>query len=295
MYPGLLRGRHLAMRWGELRDHGLSPGAATWRARHVRINRVHRGAYLIGATLPDLLDRARAALLVAPAGAVLGYQTAAALLGFGVTATDDVHLVVGVDDPVPQRPGITVHQSVVPVGEPAVVRGVACTPSIRTALDLARTLPRGDALSTLDAACAAGACTPDELEGELKFHNGLRGVRQARDLVPLVNPRSECRQETQLRLILRDGGVGGLQPQLHVTDDDGLVNYHLDLGDPKRRIGVEYDGASHLGRDRLRHDRSRHNWLEGHGWRMRYFTDRDIYDRPDDIVRIVLAARTRSR
>ena len=73
------------------------------------------------------------------------------------------------------------------------------------------------------------------------------------------------------------------------------VTYVLDLADVEHRIGVEYDGSSHLDRNRLRDDRARHNWLESHGWRMRYFTDRDLYRRADYILRTVRAARTRSR
>lgn len=290
-FAGTLRGRNAVLTWAELQNLGLTESAVSWRAGRGLITRAHRGTYLVGATRPDLLDLARAAIRVAPPGAVLGYQTAAALLGFGVTPTDGVHLVVAADDPVPQRLGITVHQSVVPVEEPTVVRDVPCTPPTRTAVDLARTQSRADALSTLDAAVASGRCPADELDRELKLHSGLRGVRQARDLVALADPRPECRQETHLRLILHDGGIRGLVPQFPVTGDRGLVTYILDLADPKRRIGVEYDGASHLDRERLRYDRSRHNWLEENGWRMRYFTDRDIYTRPNEVVRIVRSAR----
>ncbi len=44
-----------------------------------------------------------------------------------------------------------------------------------------------------------------------------------------------------------------------------------------------YDGDARL-------DQPRHNWLETRGWRMRYFTDDDLYGEPDQLVQIVRAA-----
>ena len=63
-------------------------------------------------------------------------------------------------------------------------------------------------------------------------------------------------------------------------------------------MGVEYDGMSHLDRERFRYDRDRANWLDAQGWTMRYFTDRDLYRRPEyivDSVRAALAARPTPR
>jgi very-short-patch-repair endonuclease len=246
--------------------------------------------------VPDLLDRVRAALSIAPAQAVVGYHTAAALLGFGVVESADIHLVVAGDGPVPHRPGIVAHTSVLPLDKPDVVLGVPCTPPARCAVDLARTLARPDALSTLDAALAAGRVTADDLATEVTLQHGLKGIRQARELVPIADPRPQCRQESHLRLVLHDGGVTGLVPQFAVNEDAGaVVRYYLDLADAEHLIGVEYDGSSHLDRARLRGDRERHNWLETRGWRMRYFTDRDLYRRPDEIVLIVQRAKTSSR
>jgi very-short-patch-repair endonuclease len=289
LLPGTLRGRNAVVGWTDLRERGLTKSAATWRDGRGRVLRVHRGIYLVGPHHPDLLDRARAALLAASPGAVLGFQTAAALHGFGVASSENVHLVLGPDEAFPQRPGIVVHRSVVPFAPPRVVRGLPCTPPDRTAVDLARTLDRPDALSTLDAARAACRCTAESLEHELKLHSGLRGIRHARELVGLADPRPECRQESHLRLLLHDAGLD-FQPQVPVIGGTGIVTYVLDLADPRRRVGIEYDGASHLDQGRLRDDRARHNWLATRGWRMRYFTDRDLYHDPATLIRTVRAA-----
>lgn len=287
--PLLLAGRRRPHSTDEMLTSGLTRHGLHWRSTRGRIRRPHRGLYLTGE--PDLLDLARAALSVCPPGTVLGYHTAAALLGFGIMPARKVHVIVGPDMVVPQRRGIIAHQSVLPI-EPAEALGLPCTPAARCAVDLARGLRRTDALPVLDAALHARACDLDDLLGEVKLHDGLRGVRQARELVPLADPRPQCRQESQLRLILHDGGLPGFVPQWPVRDDDGVVRYYLDLANPRTRVAAEYDGASHL--ERLRNDRERHNWLDERGWRMRYLTAWDLYDRPNTIVpRLIRAARER--
>jgi very-short-patch-repair endonuclease len=159
---------------------------------------------------------------------------------------------------------------------------------------LARVLDRSSALAVLDAALATGVCDIQALRAEASRYGGLKGIRQARELIELADGRSQCRQETHLRLILHDCGVRGFEPQVPVCDAAGFVRYYLDLADPVRRVAVEYDGASHLDRRRLRDDRERHNWLDDRGWRMRYFTDRDLYRRPETIVaRVRVALRGR--
>ncbi|MFI7575295.1 DUF559 domain-containing protein [Micromonospora sp. NPDC049497] len=251
------------------------------------LRRVRRGVY---ADQPcDDEDELRALLLCLPKEAVLTRQSAARRYGFGVLRDDVVHVQLPVTVPKPRLPGLVVHHSVLPV-DPVLVGGLPCVPAARCAIDLARTVRRLDALPVLDAAIRAGAVTAEELLAEVGAHRALRGVRQARELIPLADGRAECRQESQLRLVIIDGRLPPPEPQLWVYDGLGIPRYRLDLGYRERRIGIEYDGGSHLDRDRLRYDRSRINWLDANGWRMRYFTDRDLYARPTHIVATIRAA-----
>lgn len=257
------------------------------RLDRAELLRVRRGVY--GDQPCGEEDELRALMLCLPDEAMLTRQSAAQRYGFGVLREDLVHVQLPVTVPRPRLPGLVVHHSVLPA-QPVVVRGLPCVPAARCAVDLARTVRRLDALPVLDAAIRSGAVGPDELLAEAAAHRGLRGVRQARDLVPLADGRAECRQESQLRLILLDGRLPAPEPQLWVHDGDGIPRCRLDLGYRKRRIGIEYDGVSHLGRDRLRYDRDRMNWLDANGRRMRYFTDRDLYSRPAHIVATIRAA-----
>ncbi|MEG3632260.1 DUF559 domain-containing protein [Micromonospora palythoicola] len=265
----------------------LSARRLRTRLGREELRRVRRGVYADQPLDDD--DELRALLLCLPEGAVLTRQTAARRYGFGVLRDDLVHVQLPAIAPKPRLPGLVVHRSVLPV-QPVLVGGLPCVPAARCAIDLARTVRRLDALPVLDCALRSGAVSPDDLIAEVCRHRALRGVRQARELVSLADGRAECRQESQLRLVLVDGRLPPPEPQLWVHDADGLQRYRLDLGYRERRVGIEYDGVSHLGRESLRYDRERVNWLDAQGWRMRYFTDRDLYRRPNYIIATIRTA-----
>jgi very-short-patch-repair endonuclease len=289
-FPGTLAGRATVLTSAAMARAGVTPEAAEWRADHGGLTRMHRGVYLSGVAEPDLLDRIHAAQAVCSPRTVVGFHSAAALLGFGVVEDDRVHVVVAPDEPFPQQPTIRVHRAALPV-TPVVRRGVACTSAARTAIDLARTVPRDLALATLDAALFSRTCTATTLAAEVARHRGLPGYVRAKSLVARADGLSQCTQESQLRLIIHDAGLVSFVPQVEIRHR-GVKKYVLDLADVHRRVAAEYDGASHA--LRVRQDRERHNWLDERGWRMRYFTDIDLYQRPEKIVRdlrIALADR----
>jgi very-short-patch-repair endonuclease len=288
--PRLLRGGLPVQRRRDLLGRGVSARAIQWRVGKGQLVRVSRNTYVLGQE-PDLLDRVRATMLVMPPDAVIGYHTAAALHGFGVVRSTDIHVVVPAGTPVPQRRGVTAHESVIPTGEATLRIGFPCTAPARTAVDLARTVRRQNALPVLDAGLRVGAFSKPQLAAEIARHGRLRGVRQVRELSALADPRAECRQESQLRLLLHDNGVRGFEPQVRVYDEHGRPVCRIDLADEATRAGLEYDGISHYGRDRAKADRRRHNWLAARGWTMRYFTDTDLYGRPDYLVQLAVAAQ----
>ncbi|GAA4706416.1 hypothetical protein [Phytohabitans rumicis] len=279
--PRLLRGMRESHRVQDMRQ---SRSATRWARAKGRLSHPFHEVYVDGAEAADLLDVLRAAALVLPPDAALAHHTAALLYGFGVVPTEAVHVAVPAGAAVPQRRGVRVHEAVLPFDDVREVFGLTCLAPARCAVDLARQLGRPDALATLDAALRAGACTEAELAAEVLRHDRLRGVRQARELVPLATPLAECRQESHLRLVIHDGRLPAPRPQLVVVDEWGVERCRLDLGYEEEQVGVEFDGASHLDRMRLRNDRQRHNWLETRGWRMRYFTDVDLYRAPDRLV-----------
>ncbi|MFF5176053.1 DUF559 domain-containing protein [Micromonospora sp. NPDC000089] len=271
-------------RYAEMRWAGATRGAIRWRTETGRVHRLSRGVY---GDSDNWQSRLQAVFRRLPVGAVVGFHTAARLHGFGAVTSSDVHVIVPAGCVVPQIRGVVAHETALPVTGLVEIAGVPCAPAARCAVDLARVLPRMDALPLLDLCLRAGACRREQLRAEVARHAGRRGVVQARQLVDHADPRAECRQESQLRLLLIDGGLPTPEPQLWVPDHDGSPLYRLDLGYHRQKIGIEYDGRSHLDRDRLRWDRSRMNWLASAGWRVRYFTDADLYRRPRHITTTV--------
>jgi len=287
--PRVLGAERDPQRYGELRAAGATPDQVRWAAACGKIQHVFHDAYLPGAGPADLLGTLRAAQRLLPPAGAFSHQTAAALYGFGVLPSATVHFTVPAGAVVPRRRGITTHESALPLNDIVDVLGLPCLPPARCAVELCRSLQRPDALAVLDAALRVGVCSAESLLAELPMHDRLRGVRQARELVPLADPLAECRQETGVRLLLHDVGLPRPRPQLPVVDEWGVQCYWLDLGYEEQRVGVEYDGASHLDRRRIRTDRQRHNWLAQRGWRMRYFTDDDLYGRPESLAQMVRA------
>ncbi|SDY71142.1 Protein of unknown function [Micromonospora pattaloongensis] len=219
------------MRYRELRACGLPRGQLRGHLDRKRLLRPFHDVYVDRAN--DEATRLRALLRRLPAEAIVCRHTAAALHGFGDFAPRPtaVHILLPAGLARPELRGVTVHETALPA-EPVLVNGVRCTSIARSAVDLARTCRRLDALPVLDG---------------------------------LPRPRTQVR----------------------VLDDFDRLRYVIDLGWEEQQVGAEYDGLSHLDRDRARHDRARHNWLSAQGWRMRYFTDWDLYRRPHHIAAVL--------
>jgi hypothetical protein len=253
-----------------------------------------RGIYASGPG--ERLRDVRALIARLPRGTVLGFRTAATLLGLGPVlgpcppAGEGVHVIVPPGVARPRIRGVVCHEAAVPVRYAVMIGGVPCAPPERCAIDLVRTLPRMHGIALLDGALRAEVCATADLTAELGHHAGLRGVVRARELVGIADGRAECAQESHLRLIVIDGGLPAPEPQVRVCDPVGWLRYRLDLGYPERKVGLEYDGRSHLTTSQLNTDRARMNWLSGQGWAMRYFTAKDIYRSPAAVVATVRAA-----
>jgi hypothetical protein len=275
------------MRFQELRLSGLSASQVRRRVEDGRLARPFHDVYLDPVTAIEREARLRALVERLPPGAAMCRQTAAALHGFGDFAPlpRGVHVVLPPDTWRPTLRGLRTHEAVLAF-ETVLVSGIPCTTIARTAVDLARANRRLDALPVLDGALRTGIGM-DDLLSEIARHARLRGVREVRDLAPLADAGAQCRQESQLRLVAIDGGLPRPTVQHPVVDQFGFSRYYLDLAWEKYRLAAEYDGRSHAERERVSHDRERHNWLDGKGWTMRYFTDVDLYRRPSHIVSVL--------
>ncbi|MFZ5870565.1 MAG: type IV toxin-antitoxin system AbiEi family antitoxin [Actinomycetota bacterium] len=216
---------------------------------------------LVDARAPDTLPlRARSVALVLPDGAAVARRTAAWLYGIDCRGPGERDVVLPAECvvPVPAEPlsraGVRCYQARLPADDVCLVAGVPCTTPARTALDLARFLPRFMGLGALDAMAHAGLVDPADLAARIEEWKGDRFVDQARQLIALCEPRTESFGESWTRLRIVDAGFPRPEPQICLPDDDHEV-FRIDMGYRKRRVGFEFDGEEfHSSDEQRRHD-----------------------------------------
>jgi hypothetical protein len=224
-------------------------------------------------------------------GLVAVLHSAAAIHGFGALPSDVVHLAGGPQKTARDRTGMRVHGFRLASSDITEIAGAKVTTASRTAVDLARITSRLDGLAVVDAALRA-ACTSADLAGQLVQQRSARGIVQARQLAAWGNGAAESPMESRTRLRILDSDLPAPDVQWWVRNSFGAPVYRLDLAWPEQRVGLEYDGADHLSRERQRHDLERRAWLAGRGWRILWVTDVDVYrqyyvmiDRLRDLLR----------
>ena len=102
------------------------------------------------------------------------------------------------------------------------------TPS-RTAFDMGRYLKRAAALARLDALMRAAPFPVEGVELLMHRYGPVRGVRQLRDLLPLIDAGAESPKESWLRLLLIDAGLPAPETQIPILEGGVPVAY-LDMG-----------------------------------------------------------------
>ncbi|HYJ66790.1 MAG TPA: hypothetical protein VEX15_03930 [Nocardioidaceae bacterium] len=175
--------------------------------------------------------------------------------------------------------GVKCVEGYLPDGDITIINGLPVTTPGRTAVDLMRCLRRPFALSLADAMVRADLATVAELARRIRRLKGFPGIRQARDLLRLIDPRAESPGESWLRLRLIDAGFPFPRPQLEVVDHRGRVIARIDLAYSEINLAMEYDGAPyHSHEDDKAHDGERRGLLrDAFGWRFEPATKDDIF------------------
>ena len=169
------------------------------------------------------------------------------------------------------------------------IAGLPVTTRVRTAFDMGRHLNRFQALARLDALMWNQSFSNDEVRTLADRHPRARGVRQLRELLPLVDGGAASPRESQIRLWLHDTGFPRPLTQIAVLVGSRPVAF-LDVGWPEYKVAVEYDGHHHR-KDRSQYvkDIARLRMLEALGWIViRVIAE----DRPEEWLGRVEAALT---
>lgn len=256
----------------QARSSGITRSRLRAALRERRVIRLLRGVYL-RADVPQTVEvRAVAAALVISPYSVVCDRTAAWIWGVECHEFRELDVLPPLETYVlrghapTDRSGVLGGTRDLMPGDWVELHGVKVTTPLRSAMDLGCKLNRRPALAAMDALMRACGFSVADMRRMLPRYFRRRGVLQLRELVPIVDGRSESSGESWTRLEINDQGLPAPEPQWWVLID-GVPTYRLDLAYPHARIAVEYDGEEFhsAGPDREADERRR-AWLREHGW-----------------------------
>jgi hypothetical protein len=287
---------------------GVSDGELGRLTRAGELHRLRRGAYL-DAVLPAtqtgrhrLLIRATLAGLRRPA--VVSHQSAAVLHGLPLwnVPLDRVHIT--------RRPRawsdtsavLSCHVARLRDDEVMDVDGVPVTGPVRTALDLARSLPHEAAVVALDAALHAGVLSHGLLRARLLDIVGTPGSRSAARAVAAADGRSGSVGESRSRVMLHRWKLPPSALQFEIRSETGLLVARTDFAWEADRLVGEFDGRIKYGRllrpgqapgDAVFEEKLREDAIRDEGWNVVRWGWTDLR-RPDRLAARVRRARERA-
>ena len=244
-----------------LGTEALAAGTVTPRILRSQCDRVYRDVYVRTGGTMTAADRAVAAWLWSGRQSTLVGLSAAALHG---SKWIDPQLPAEVNrrNGKPAA-GILVHRDEL-LGDEVQLTGplLVSTPA-RTAFDLGRRPGLTLAVVRVDALANATGLRAEGIVSLVARHSGVRGLRQLRTVIAVMDGRAESPQETRTRLLLVAAGLPPPRTQIVVDD------WRLDMGWEEFKVGVEYDGVQHW-TDSRQHQRDidRHAKLLARGWRI---------------------------
>lgn len=271
-------------------SEALVCGAVTRHELQRWYRKLYPDVYLPTRQIASLRDRTVGGWLWSRRRAVVAGVAASALHGANWVDADTPIELIWCNGHPPR--GLIVRNETVAGDEVSVACNLPVTTPARTAFDLARHLPRLPALARLDALMRA---TPFSVEDVLilaKRYPHARGLRQLRELLPLVDGGAASPKETRLRLLLIDARFPIPTTQIPVIDQGYWPFAWLDMGWEEFKVAAEYDGDQHrANRGQYARDQRRQRTLPRLGWLdVRVIAE----DRDDDVIdRVYRALRSR--
>ncbi len=248
-----------------LADEALSSGALTFHQLRRFHEAVYPGVWVPRGSALTPEHNARAAWLWSRRrGAAAGLSASATL---GARWIDDrlPAELIHVNRRSPN--GIVVHSDALLAGETRIVNGMPVTTPARTAFDLGRRLPLLDGVQRIDALMNAANLKVAEVEDVVVAHPGVRGLRQLRETLGLVDGGAESPYESATRLLLVRSGFPAPESQIEILDEYGRVFARIDMGGREYRVGLDFEGAQHWTDPRQRDwDVERYARMPDFGW-----------------------------
>ena len=275
--------------WPFRAEEALEGGALTFRELRRFHQAIYPGVWAPRGVELSATDRARAAWLWSRRGGVLAGLSASAMLGAKWIDNDLPAELIHTNRRPP--PLITVHTDELLSGETQTIRGLPMTTPARTAFDLGRRLSMEDGVQRIDALMNATDVKVDDIETVAGTHPGVRGLRQLRQTLDLVDGGAESPYESLTRLLLVQAGFPRPQTQIRVLDGYGLLVAIIDMGWPQYLVGVDFEGAHHWTNPKSRTwDVERYHLLTELGWTDIRLTSGILHNTPQRFLDRVGAA-----
>jgi very-short-patch-repair endonuclease len=264
---------------------GMSRSAIGRALRAGKLHRVHRGVY--AAMAPELLGedgRLLAALWAAGDGALLSHGTAA--WRWRIIPAPPSVIEVAVPQPRTSPAGVVLHQSGrLRPGDVTLNARFRSTSVARTLLDVATRYTHRALLRALAEAEFHHDLRPADVERTLRRgHPGSANLRAALQEHAPGHGEVKSQLERRFRRLLIKRGI-----ELPLRNEE-LGPWTVDCLWPDQRVVVELDGRQHERPHQADSDDDRDLWLRRHGYAARRYGQRQIDERPDDVVADLLAA-----
>lgn len=288
----------------EFAADGVSPNQLSRMVQAGELVRVRRGAYARPGDNPlspiaAHLRLLRATLPTCDPSAVVSHVSAAIVHDLPVwnSRLDRIHLTRDREGGGRTRRLTRVHAAALPTRDVVEVDGFRVTAIPRTVVDLARSLPVGEAVAAGDAALSR--VSRAELERAVAGQAGRTGVGRARWVVSFLDPDSESAGESFSRVVLHQAGLPRPEPQYEVFGPDRRLVGRCDFGWPQFGVLGEFDGKkkySDLLRrpgqtadDVLIDEKKREDRLRALGWIVIRWMWNDLY-KPEPLIAQLRAA-----
>lgn len=221
-------------------SEALAAGLISWHELGKYYTAIMPNVYLDKRLKPSLRQRVIAAWLWSGRKGVIAGASASAL--HGAKWVDDHALVELIWRNARAPNGVRTKDELLLDGEVQRLCGLTVTTVERTAFDLGRRPPLGQAITRLDALANATDFKINDVRELARKHPHTRGLRQLDKALDLVDPGAQSPKETWLRLLLINAGFPRPSTQIPLLGVYGHPKYFLDMGWEDIMLAVEYDG-----------------------------------------------------
>jgi hypothetical protein len=217
-------------------SEAIASGALTRGQLRWNYSAIYPNVYVAKDHRRSIWTNAEAAWLWTRRTGIIAGRAAAAL--HGVHWLDESIPIELITNHGRQPNGIVIRQERIEDDEVQVRGQLRVTTPARTALDLARRLPRDEAVILLDELAGSTRVRHADVDALVDRYRGARGMRRAYVTLPLMDGGTRSPAETLLRLMFRDAGLP--KPRTSIRLDDGRDTAVVGMGWESQRVAVSF-------------------------------------------------------